>query len=400
MIKKVKKKFVLSSLLAVTILLVSILAVVNIVNFSLVTNDADRVIEMIKMEDNRFMDGNGQPGFDPEPGGNPMGPSSPDMPGSMRFIKITFDKKGNVKDGTYKLAAVSEEEANTWASKLLSSGSGWTRTFYRFQVFQNGNDKTVIIVDESRELLPSFRVLIASIVGIVVGILVSLVFLIIISKRFVKPIEESDAKQKKFISDAARELKMPVTIIAFEEEVIKNNYGEDESTKLIDKQLIKLNKLTKKMNELVILERIDATEEDLSLSNIVEDELNNLKSNFEEKNIEVGCNICHDISLVANEEIIRKMVVEILNNGIKFARSKFNIILRKEGTRIILEFSNDADDLKDGSLDLVFERFYKMNEESSGNGLGLSFVKAVIQKYNGRISAKATNGKFILKIEL
>ena len=176
MIKKIKRKFILVSLLAVSILLVSILSVVNIVNFSLVTKDADRVIDMIKTEENRFMEEGNPPMVNPNNDERPMGPSSPDMPGSMRFIKITFDKDGNVVEGVYKLAIVSKDEANTWAKDLLSSKSGWTRTNYRFQVYKNGNNKVVIIVDESRELLPSYRVLIASVVGTVVGLLASLIF--------------------------------------------------------------------------------------------------------------------------------------------------------------------------------------------------------------------------------
>ena len=175
MIKKVKRKFILVSLLAVSILIVSILSVVNIVNFSLVTNDADRVIEMIKNEDNLFVGGEipvGESGLDIRP----MGPSSPDMPGSMRFIKVSFDKNENVVKGIYKLAVVSEEEANAWAKELLTNGSGWTKTTYRFQVYNDGNNKTVIIVDESRELLPSFRVLTASVIGTLVVLLISLVW--------------------------------------------------------------------------------------------------------------------------------------------------------------------------------------------------------------------------------
>ena len=399
MIKKVKRKFILVSLLAVSILIVSILSVVNIVNFSLVTNDADRVIEMIKNEDNLFVGGEipvGESGLDIRP----MGPSSPDMPGSMRFIKVSFDKNENVVKGIYKLAVVSEEEANAWAKELLTNGSGWTKTTYRFQVYNDGNNKTVIIVDESRELLPSFRVLTASVIGTLVGLLISLVFLIVISKRFVKPIEESDAKQKKFISDAARELKTPVTIIALEEEIMKNKYKEDDSTKQIDKQINKLNKLTKKMNELLIIEEINACDVSLSLSDIVLEELANVENEFRNKEIIVNKNINSDVMITASEEVIRKMIAEIVNNGIKYARSVFNTSLRKENTRIILEFSNDADDLKEGSLDLVFERFYKKNEGSDGNGLGLSFVKEVVNKYHGRISAKVHDGMFILKIEL
>ena len=398
MIKKIKRKFVYSSLLAVVLLLVVILSIVNIVNFSLVTNDADTVIERIMKEEERFIGGEPlPPATSMEP---PMGPSSPDMPNSMRFVKITFDKNGNVVNGIYKISAVSNEDANLWAKSLLSSGKGWTRLTYRFQTIKEGNTKTVIIVDESRELLPSYRVLIASVVGVIVGSIVTLVLLIIFSNKFVKPIEESDKKQKKFISDAARELKNPLTIISLEEEVIKAAYGESESTKLIEKQLNKLNKLTKKMNELIILEDINVESNNISLSNIIEDEVDKQLNDFVKSNITVNKNIESNVEIFASEEIIRKMIAEIVTNGHKYARSYFNIDLRKEGSRITIEFSNDVTEIKDGTLDLVFERFYKENEESLGNGLGLSFVREVIRKYNGRISAKGLNNTFILKIEL
>ena len=49
---------------------------------------------------------------------------------------------------------------------------------------------------------------------------------------------------------------------------------------------------------------------------------------------------------------------------------------------------------------MVFERFYKIDEDSNGAGLGLSFVKEAVKKYNGRVSAKAEDSIFILRIEL
>ena len=412
MIKKIKRKFVLTSLLAVTILLVTILGVVNIVNFTMIANDADQVIGRIITEEDAFINNQGgNPGGDPgmmpspndnpAPGGmDPMGPSSPDMAGSMRFIKITFDKNGNVINAVYKLSAVTEEEAIEWAKELLNSGSGWTHLTYRFRTIKNGGNKTVIVVDESRELLPSYRVLIASAIGTIVGVLISFALLIVISKRFVKPIEESDTKQKKFISDAARVLKNPVTIIALENDVIKASAGESESTKSIDKQLVKLNKLTKKMNELIILNDINDEDKDILLSEIVNNVLDLNKKSFDEKGINLTSQIEKDVVINASSEIIKKMIEEIVSNALKYARSVFKVNLKKENSRIVLEFTNDASGLQDGPLDRVFERFYKMNEDSSGSGLGLSFVKEAVKKYNGRVSAKVLESFFILRIEL
>ena len=327
MIKKIKRKFILVSLLAVSVLLITILGIVNIVNFTLITDDADKVIDRILTEEDRFL---GNPGG--EPGGGmerQMGPTSPDMAGSMRFFKVTFDKNGNVVEVVYKMSVVTESEAIEWARELLSSRGGWTNLSYRFRTVKNGGNKVVIVVDESRELLPSYRVLVASIVGIVVGILVSFTILVVVSKRFVKPIEESDAKQKKFISDAARELKNPVTIMALENDVIKTSTGESDSTKSIDKQILKLNRLTKKMNELIILNDIDNENETFSLSDKLKELLDNKQDSFKEKGINVFTDVESDVMINACVDIINKMLEEIISNGIKYSSTFFRVNLNK-----------------------------------------------------------------------
>ena len=92
---------------------------------------------------------------------------------------------------------------------------------------------------------------------------------------------------------------------------------------------------------------------------------------------------------------------ELLNNALKFASSWAELrIVREEGHSVIIA-SNDAA-LPGGSIDQVFDRFTRLSnaEGVPGAGLGLSHVKEIAQAHNGRVSAKAADGAFILRVTL
>ena len=61
---------------------------------------------------------------------------------------------------------------------------------------------------------------------------------------------------------------------------------------------------------------------------------------------------------------------------------------------------NTTDQIEKGKLDMLFERFYRMdashNSRTGGFGIGLSVVYAVVKAHKGKITAKSEDGKSIL----
>ena len=183
-------------MLSVFALLTVLLSIINGVNFTMAGNDADMLTQMISDRHGAFSDredrgqkkknadhatsDNAQPAFEGkfgEPHGiGPMGPSSPDMNSSLRYFTYAFDKKGNSEKISFKLSAVTEEEAEAWAKTLSSSAvdsTGWTRGTYRYRVYKEGKRTYITVIDQGRELLPSYRILIISIFGEILGLLIS-----------------------------------------------------------------------------------------------------------------------------------------------------------------------------------------------------------------------------------
>ena len=405
MIKKLKIKFIVTAMVAISALLFLILATINIVNFSRVTADADRVIGLITQTENGFGEPLSAPSGQWQPEGRGrMGPDAPDTQASIRYFTFAFDESGSVREVHFRMSAISRDDAALWAESLKNKTRGWTRSIYRYSVYRKNGETFVTVVDSGRELLPSYRVLWASIIGSVTGLIVSFLVILFLSGKFVKPLLDSDKRQKAFISDASREMKTPLTAIAVDKEVLKERFGENESTRSIDRQVDKLFGLTLKLNELLVYERGQVEKEKFDLSSEIRDAVGEFKEIAEKKGLSVESDLEDKVELSGDRSLISKALRESLDNAVKFGKTFVRCCLKKTDDRIIISFANDADglpeNLRGGEYDRVFERFFKGAPNGEGKGLGLSIVKEIVLLHGGRVKATVKNDLFTLKVEL
>ena len=92
MIKKLRIKFVVYTLISVFVFLGIILSTINIVNFVLVANSADEMTLRIQNNGGHVTPG---PNGGPKQGSEPFGPDNPDMRDSLRYFTYRFDQNGN-----------------------------------------------------------------------------------------------------------------------------------------------------------------------------------------------------------------------------------------------------------------------------------------------------------------
>ncbi len=412
MIEKLRRKFILYAMLSVFALLSLILGSINAANFLMVANDADQVTQLIADNDGSFGE-NPPPEEDNNPGNHErpgtLGPGSKETPESTRFFTFSFDRQGNINAVDFRISAVSMEQAKSWASDIYSSNKagaiGWTETYYRFRVYAKNSLTYVTVIDETRELSPSYRILWASLIGSGGGLLASFLLLLPISKRLVKPLEESNRKQKRFISDASHELKTPLTVISANAEILEMEKGASEETEVIQKQVGKLTAMVKNLNSLAKLDELDdslamgAFDFSAAATEISE----SFKAGFQRKGKTLRVEISPDLTYQGDEKLIRQLFGIILDNALKYALKEASFKVVGASNRISILAENDAEGLEDGSLDRIFERFYRSDSarasEVEGSGIGLSIAKQIVDKHHGRISAKAENGRFILKAE-
>ena len=218
-------------------------------------------------------------------------------------------------------------------------------------------------------------------------------------------LEIYDKAQKTFLQNVSHEFRTPLMSIQSYTEGIK--YEVIDSDSAVEVILSEIKRMTHLVEDLLYLSRLDAIEENYSYSNLnFNDLLNSCLQRMnllaQNENINISANIFSDKIIVnGDEEKLSRAIDNILSNCIRYADRVVKLELKTiDDSRISISISDDGPGFKDSDLSNIFERFYK---GKNGNfGLGLSISKNIIEKLNGKISAKnsASGALFIIELPL
>lgn len=234
--RRLRRKFILVAMGAVTVVLTLIIAGINIVNYSHVCKMADARLDYILAgkggidweDESRTDPGNGG---DASAGmvadGNRAGARvghfegmTAESPFDTRYFTVTLAEGQVVDVNTDRIAAVGAKRASRIALRLYSRGltSGFSDN-YRYTTTVQGDETTYVFVDCSRELSSFHSFLGASVAISCIGWLAVLAIVAVASGAVIRPMVESYSKQKRFITDASHEIKTPLAVIDTANEV-------------------------------------------------------------------------------------------------------------------------------------------------------------------------------------
>lgn len=412
MLKALRRKFILISLLSMGFVLTVIVGGINVANYIEVTRIADTRIDIIiESNENVFPKFDvpihqeitpGKPQKKPSPGNEIF----PEAAFDTRYFTVMFDESGNLKSSyTGKISSVDAQSAQDIANKLFSSGkqSGYVKNF-RYKLIKIENENLYVFFDCERELSTFYAFLIWSVIISIVGILLVFILVLFFSRHVLKPVEETYQKQKQFISDAGHEIKTPITIISANAEVIESINGESEWTKSIKRQSSRLRDLTDK---LIFLSRTEESVNSMniyefSLSDVIREECTSFEPLAEIEGKTLLLNIEPNIRYNGDETAICNMISILLDNALKYSNpgGSISVTLKNTGKYKELTLSNTVTQISVGKLDHFFERFYRgdksRNSENKGYGIGLAIAKAIVNAHKGKISAKSPDGHTVI----
>lgn len=389
-----------------SVLLVMIGAI-NYYNFYRTVKEADSILNTIAASGGTFNERDGEHKPDTDSGEKPEAPTEiTNNRYTTSYFTFSFDDEGNAYEVAYKMSYFSFDNAKNIAISIHSDSStrGWIETNYRYYSYKYNDVDYVSVIDQKRELTPVYRVLTTSIIASIFVIAFIFVILLPISKLLVKPLENSIYRQKRFISDASHELKTPLSIISLNNDLEELERGESENTQNISKQISILNKMVKNLNELA---RMDEGREEryttFDMSALAKDVLSSFEGVITQFGKTLTSEIDDKIIFIGIEEKIRRLFSILLDNAVKYSKTFITFSLHIQNKKIVLIVRNDADDLPEGNLNMVFERFYRLVEARSssvsGTGLGLSMAKEIVTAHKGKIEANAKDNVFEIKAE-
>lgn len=256
------------------------------------------------------------------------------------------------------------------------------------------------IVDTEEMLLNQLKfVLIISIILASITVYFISKFL---TKKSLKPIEESWKNQELFVQDASHELRTPLTIIFSKiESIIKRpkNSVEEEMNNLVI-VMKEVRRLSKLVSDLLKLTKEDAIITiNKSKTNII-DVMGDILIQYEDicqlqsKNLKFNYDL-KDQSIYTDKEKLKQILIILIDNAIKYTKEDDYIIVRlfEEGSNIKIEVEDSGIGIKEEELPLIFNRFYRASSHresnKDGSGIGLSIAKILIGNLNGKIAVSS-----------
>ncbi len=224
--------------------------------------------------------------------------------------------------------------------------------------------------------------------------------------KTLKPIEEMLNKQKRFISDAAHELKTPLTAMKTDLEVTlrDKNFNPQKAKIAISDTIEEIDNLHKFVNKLLQqskyqngvgngagLEAFDTVNCQKILQNVVKKLDKIAKQNGGSINLNTK-----SIKICGNEDELETLFTNIIENAVKYNREsqRVEVVGNVKNQSAVFTIKDFGAGINKKDLPHIFEPFYRADKSRTklhkdGYGLGLAISKEIVEKYKGTITAES-----------
>lgn len=209
--------------------------------------------------------------------------------------------------------------------------------------------------------------------------------------------------QESFLLSVSHELKTPVSSVTlFLQTLQKHDLDAAKKDEIYNQSLAEMKRLDSLIANLLITRSIEnrnyfLTKVDFRLDELVNDVVATMNRTLLKKH-QVRCNL-EATSISGDKDAMTSVLINLLQNAAKYSSesSLIQINLATKGEHVILEITDEGIGITDDKKDLVFERFYRdeneMTRRSKGTGLGLFIVRYLILQHSGTIELKDNQPK-------
>ena len=222
-------------------------------------------------------------------------------------------------------------------------------------------------------------------------------------RKSTAPIERSMEQMRRFMADAAHELRAPVTILRTRAEVALGQ-ARDSSRDAVAFQAIEreATRLGQVVGDLLTLARADAGERPVArvplfLDDVAAEAVDAVRTLAEQKHVQVEVGAFEEAKITGDPTLVRQLLLIVLDNAVKFTATggKVRLDVSADDGRAAVVVADTGVGIPAEHLPHVFERFYRgepARREADGAGLGLAIARWIVDAHGARIDIASAAG--------
>jgi PAS domain S-box-containing protein len=224
-------------------------------------------------------------------------------------------------------------------------------------------------------------------------------------------LEELNRMKSEFVSNISHELRTPLaSIVGFSETIASDPNMPEEMREEFNNIILNEGKrLAKLINDVLDLSRMETgmivlNKSRINICKVLHQLIDKNTKIADEKNIIITSDLpCDEVAIEADEERLMQAFDAIIDNSIKFTNpgGRIKIILTNLFREVEIVFSDTGIGIPEKELPYVFQKFYRVNRfdsEIPGAGMGLVFVKQIVDLHKGliNIQSELTKGTSVI----
>ena len=202
--------------------------------------------------------------------------------------------------------------------------------------------------------------------------------------------------KKNFYDSVTHELKTPLTtIIGYSELLLEECVGSQQdidSIKIINNESMRLFDLVKSILDISFYNEADLynNKEIINLTDLIKKTVTKMSIKAKKYNVTINSDIADDLKVYGNEGALRSLIVNLLDNSIKYNKINGSVTIRalKNNNHIKVIVEDTGIGIKQQNLSNIFKPFFKENRETvltESSGLGLAVIENIIKSHNASI---------------
>jgi signal transduction histidine kinase/DNA-binding response OmpR family regulator len=218
-------------------------------------------------------------------------------------------------------------------------------------------------------------------------------------------LQQSSKRKLDFFTNISHEIRTPLTLIKSPlERILKSETKEEEIGNQLQLAINNTNKLKTLVNQILDLQKLD---EDLLSLDLSEFEIisfcKEIVYSFEGYSIQNNCKLIFEANIgkaqiTFDQGRLQSIITNLLSNAFKFNKDNGQVIFKLDinTNQILLEISDTGKGISSDHLKKLGERYYQIEDSNTsveGSGIGLAYVKEIVELVKGEFSVSSELGK-------